>query len=160
MWLYVRQSVSDYDFEGSKKQTKELDNILSSVGWTRDEIDEPQAYVELPVVYWRKANAIHGWFITHLTDGNDECQPIRVTKELLAELRDTAKQVLSMRDDVMGEEKANLYLPPMPGFFFGSTNIDEYYYKDLEYTIEELDRVLSKVKDDDWTTSFRYQASW
>ena len=39
------------------------------------------------VGYWRKANAIHGWFVRELADGVDECQEIPVSKIKLLELQ-------------------------------------------------------------------------
>jgi hypothetical protein len=32
------------------------------------------------VGYWRKANAIHGWFINNVADGVDECQEIHLAE--------------------------------------------------------------------------------
>lgn len=160
MWLYARQYVSDWEFDGPKRKTKELNSILESVGWSRDEVDEPFVQVEIPVMYWRKANAIHGWFIDNCADGVDDCQPVRVSREKLVELRDAAKKVLSMRGDITAQEEAELYLPPISGFFFGSTNVDEYYYQDLEHTLEGLDNILNKVTEEDHSTTFTYQASW
>lgn len=160
MWLYVRQYVSDWEFDGPKRQTKELNNILEIVGWTRDEIDQPYVIVETPVMYWRKANAIHGWFIDNCADGEDNCQPVRVSRKQLVELRDTTKKVLSMRGDITAQEEAELYLPPTSGFFFGSTDIDEYYYQDLEHTLEGLDNLLNKIPEENYSTEFTYQASW
>ena len=39
------------------------------------------------VGYWRKANAIHGWFVRECADGVDECQEIVVPKMKLMELQ-------------------------------------------------------------------------
>lgn len=47
-------------------------------------------------------------------------------------------------------------LRPTGGFFFGSTEKDEYYYEDLRETIRILDDVLAM--SDDW--EFEYCASW
>ena len=160
MWLYARQYVSDWEFNDSNRKTKELNNILESVGWSRDEINDPFVHVDIPIMYWRKANAIHGWFINNCADGEDNCQSIRVSRETLVQLRDATKKVLSMRNDITAEEEAELYLPPTSGFFFGSTNIDEYYYQDLEHTLEGLNNILNKIPEEDHNTNFIYQASW
>lgn len=161
MWLNVRTSLRDWEFEEpEKRQTKEVSTVLEMIGFSRDDIDQPTIYVEVPVIYWRKANAVHGWFITNCTDGTDECQPIRVSRETLEHLRNDAMRVLSLRGDIQGVEEAECYLPPTPGFFFGSTEINEHYYNDLQYTVEEITKVLNKVPVNDWYTSFIYQASW
>jgi hypothetical protein len=52
---------------------------------------------------------------------------------------------------------AEEYLPTHSGFFFGSTEYDEWYFNDLKLTVEIVDRVLSNVPDD-W--EFYYGSSW
>jgi hypothetical protein len=46
-------------------------------------------------------------------------------------------------------------LPSHSGFFFGSTEYDEWYFKDLTRTVEIIDRCLASKFD-----YFEYQASW
>jgi hypothetical protein len=47
-------------------------------------------------------------------------------------------------------------LPPASGFFFGSLEIDEWYWQDIDTTIETIDTCLQMP--DEW--SFKYQSSW
>jgi hypothetical protein len=49
-------------------------------------------------------------------------------------------------------------LPPREGFFFGGTDIDEWYWNDLKSTIAQLERVLTLPEFDN--LSFYYQSSW
>ena len=49
-------------------------------------------------------------------------------------------------------------LPTTSGFFFGSTDYDEYYLQDLEKTVELLTPYLEEK--DDWSVGYVYQASW
>ena len=58
-----------------------------------------------------------------------------------------------MKDHSRAEE----LLPAQSGFFFGSTEYDEWYYQDLEYTIPLLKKIL---KDAPKTWEFEYRASW
>lgn len=51
-----------------------------------------------------------------------------------------------------------LDIEPTAGFFFGSTEKDEYYYGSLEYTIEMLNPLIAVSLESDY--SFYYQASW
>ena len=46
-------------------------------------------------VYWRKANAIHGWFVRNCQDGVDECEPADVTREQLEQLVADCRTVLA-----------------------------------------------------------------
>jgi hypothetical protein len=111
------------------------------------------------VGYWRKANQIHNWIIENCADGLDECQQIEVGVDDLANLRDLCKTVLE------DHSKASELLPTRSGFFFGSLEYDEYYFKDLEDTIEIIEPVLAfmeKTKDENgyYNYDIIYQASW
>lgn len=103
-------------------------------------------------IYWSKANQIHSWFVKNVQDGQDDCGDYYVSREQLAKLRDTCKEVLA------DHSKAKELLPPQAGFFFGNTEYDEWYFKDLEYTVVEIDRVLEEFDEKDW--DFRYSSSW
>lgn len=57
-------------------------------------------------------------------------------------------------------------LPTEGGFFFGSTDYDNYYLEDVEDTIEKLENIIADHEDmvangvEEYTISYRYQASW
>lgn len=106
-------------------------------------------YLETEAAYWRKANAIHLWFVKNVQDGADDCGQHYVSEEKLKELVDTCQQVLDNR------ELAHELLPTTSGFFFGSTEYDEWYFKDLEYTVKTLTELLDEPEG-----SFYYQSSW
>lgn len=97
------------------------------------------------VAYWRKANQIHKWFVDNVQEGKDECTEHYVSYEQLMELVLLCRQVLQTKDALL--------LPPIRGFFFGTTVIDEYYYADLKYTIETL-------TDIDPNEDYYYCSSW
>lgn len=104
--------------------------------------------------YWRKANAVHNWFVQYVQNGEDECKPHVVTREQLEDLIEDCMLVLSNRDD---EDIAEQVLPTSSGFFFGSTVYDEFYYSDISYTVDKLKEVLEKYSED---YEFVYQSSW
>jgi hypothetical protein len=107
-------------------------------------------------MYWRKANAIHKWFVDNVQDGVDECQETWIEPQKLYELRDVCKAVLADRS------QAATLLPSQSGFFFGGTDYDEYYFDDVEATLKWLNGLLVKDTFDEkfkkW--DFYYQASW
>lgn len=105
--------------------------------------------ITVEAAYWRKANQIHAWFVDNVQDGEDECRPHGVPREKLQELRDLCQQAFVRKD-------ASL-LEPRSGFFFGSTEIDDWYWEGLKNTVEMLDNILSKFSDK-W--DFEYQSSW
>ena len=104
------------------------------------------------VGYWRKASAVHKWFVEKVQDGVDNCQKSYVEISQLEALRDECKNALKFKD------KANEILQTTKGFFFGGTNYDEWYFQGLEATVEIIDNALENVDED--TDSFFYQASW
>jgi hypothetical protein len=100
--------------------------------------------------YWRKANAIHKWFIDNVQNGEDNCGRYYVDREKLRELIDLCRKVMESRDS--GE------LPPQAGFFFGSTSVDDGYWDDLQHTIDQLQAVLDDAKFAG--LDLHYQSSW
>jgi hypothetical protein len=107
--------------------------------------------ISIDAMYWRKANAIHRWFVENCQDGGDNCKEYEVDREQLETLRDLCKDIIEHPD-----AERDTDLDPTEGFFFGSTDKDEWYYGDLKDTVEGLDRVLSLPDE----YSFHYQASW
>ena len=102
-------------------------------------------------MYWRKANAIHYWFVMNVQDGEDNCKEYYVSREQLQSLLDTLKQVNqdhSLADDL---------LPTSEGFFFGSTDYEDWYYQDIKDTIPVLESLLNQDLEQ-W--DFYYQSSW
>jgi hypothetical protein len=108
--------------------------------------------IEVEAIYWRKANAIHKWFVDNVQAGKDDCGNYWVSREQLVELRDTCRRVLDFRHLATGQ------LPPSEGFFFGSTEVDEYYFQDLETTAAQIDSILEDFPVEDW--EFEYHSSW
>ena len=93
------------------------------------------------VVYWRKANQIRGWLVSHgIIQRDDNCEKRVVTKQNLIDLVNDCKTVLS------DHSKAQKLLPVTSGFFFGSEAYNEWYFSDLEETIKNLEPL---IKDGD-----------
>ena len=105
--------------------------------------------VVVEALYWRKANAIHKWFVDNVQEGTDDCGNYWVSREQLEELRQLILEALAKKDASK--------LPPQAGFFFGSTDITDWYWDDLRYTAEGLERVLAEFPEG-W--EFEYHSSW
>lgn len=136
------------------------------------------------VGYWRKANAIHEWLVNHVQDGEDDCcYHQEVTKGVIEGLLDTCEKVYNSCTMMLGYVKngeqcvdgkwksiyevgktvidssvADELLPTASGFFFGSTDYDEYYVKDIEYTIDLCRRILDTTDFD--KEMLYYVSSW
>lgn len=131
MYLYGVNYISKYDEESNK--TKE---ILTEE------------------IYWRKVNCVHKWFVDNCQEGNDDCRfSYGFDKETLEELMDICKRIL---DDHSLAEKL---LPVEDGFFFGSTEYDEWYFEDIKYSYENLKRVLDELDKTNYEY-FYYRSSW
>jgi hypothetical protein len=185
--------VCAWDFE--KEPDAEADvyaQLLKDTGLPRCE-GSPMATlyadrVEVNVAYWRKANAVHRWFVDVVQGGVDECQASEVTRDQLDALRLACQTVLdnvktapglvangyTLRQDddgelvkqhilqegdmvVQGTEVAEELLPTSAGFFFGSTDYDEYYVEDLRDTVKQITAVLENVPAE---ATLVYRASW
>lgn len=114
--------------------------------------------VEEQVGYWRKANHIHMWMVNNIQDGEDDCKEYQIYEEQIGYLLATCKQV---KED---HSLAESLLPTGSGFFFGSTDYDEGYYQDVDYTIEVLEQALKEIEEDkatgNYSPEYYYQSSW
>lgn len=132
------------------------------------------------VAYWRKANAIHRWFVENVQNGKDDCGEYPVTRENLRSLVDLCQQVIDSVETVPGKLDAgtafypdgriehrtidgqviaqpgiaHAALPTQAGCFFGSTAYDERYLDKLSYTIAQLTPILNEPG------GYYYRASW
>jgi hypothetical protein len=169
-YLYAEKRVGNYNHYSA--QNKELYNkVAEAVGLT--DFNQTchggnSVTARLPLAYWRKANQIHQFFV-NLSGEDDHCQDIEVSREDLENLLSLCKQVLETRDKTLEDLKEGEVvvgpediLPTRPGFFFGSTDYDEYYYSDLEHTVQVLEKILNHpgIPKEDYSWSFVYQASW
>jgi hypothetical protein len=164
----AQQYVGGWRFQGRNEESRAFDEIIAAVEAERVRSkDTPGLYLyadaltleitglQLTAAYWRKANAVHRWFVEHIQEGIDECQESPpVGRGQLGELRTLCINLLRRKD--AGEAKS--HLPPQSGFFFGSSEVDEWYWNDLQDTVDQISRVLAVPEDAGWT--FTYRASW
>lgn len=145
-------------------------------------------YIAEEVAYWGKANAIHKWFVDKVQNGNDDCGYYDVDIEQLQELLDICKEIkekvilkdgyikngqtlvdgkfVDVYDDgkfIENPEVCEELLPTKSGFFFGSTEYDEYYMDEINYTIERLEEIIKEEEEmnrDGIYTYIEYHSSW
>lgn len=140
------------------------------------------SYIEEQAIYWRKSNQIHQFFVDNVQDGVDDCRSYYVPREKLEELLKLCKEVKSkailsdgkiqngyaFKDGketkifedgkyIINDTEIAELLPTQAGFFFGSTDYDEYYMDDIDYTIEGLTKLLDENDDN---VEFEYHSSW
>lgn len=150
MYLSGKRFISSFK-DSDKAIAEAIANNFPEIENKRTSYDTPCVReVTIEAGYWRKANAIHKWFVDNVQGGEDECRPHYVTREQLEKLREICERVLAFR------HLAVELLPTGSGFFFGSTTYDEWYFKDLETTIKIIDDCLELPVE--W--EFEYQSSW
>lgn len=140
---------------------------------------ERVSYITEDIMYWRKANQIHGWFCENALEMNEV--RFYVTYQNLKDLVETCKTVLeglekSPKKKMSVEagwkngekyyEDIEVYelskdvmslLPPVEGFFFGSYVIDEWYKHQIEETIKGLSK---EIEEGDEYDEYEYYASY
>ncbi len=137
--------------------------------------------VEEEVMYWRKANQIHNWFVKNVQGGKDDCETYDVSRGDLKMLLSDCEKVLEASKLIKGKIQngfmngepvmedgeyiedptvAQQLLPTTQGFFFGSTDYDEWYYKDVKDTRDMLVELLKDDPNSDWDTTYQYSSSW
>ena len=125
-------------------------------------------YIEEDIGYWRKANAIHKWFVDNVQDGEDNCKYYYVSVEKLRKLLNTCKEVKekAILEDgkiIKNVEEIAQILPTQEGFFFGCTDYDEWYMKDIYDTIEMLEGILKEEEElnkQGLYPEYQYHSSW
>lgn len=158
MYLFKRIYVKQYDVTVTKGG-----EMLESL--KPDRI----SYVTEEVAYWRKFNALHSWFVDNCQDGVDDCRETYVPREKIEVLINVLKEVKEVLDNsktetvdnekfyVDTDDRLENLFPTRSGFFFGSTNYDEYYYSEVSKTLELLQELLAEPSD---LYDFYYCSSW
>lgn len=126
-----------------------LFGVFTKFGLGDYNIGEVKTSVE--VGYWRKANQIHKWFVDNIQKGVDNCATYCVDRKDLQKLLETCQEVL--RNPGRAEE----LLPTKDGFFFGDTAYDEWYFYDIQDTIDICKWCLDERREYDY---FEYSSSW
>lgn len=129
---------------------EDLEKIKETFPVYESEYAEGYFSIFKQVAYWRKFNALHNWFVTNVQIGIDDCNMYEVTKDHVEDLLDTLMNTKQDQDPS--------HFEPVVGFFFGSTEIDEYYWEQVENTSDKMYRLLN---DFDWENErLFYCSSW
>lgn len=147
MYLEKRTDVRLWNFQ---KPEEQFEVVVKKGGVTYPKFNpEKVTTVVEEIGYWRKANQIHKWFVDNVQNGVDNCGEYFVPVSALETLLELCEKVKA--DNTLAEE----LLPTASGFFFGGEEYDEWYYKDIDNTIEILKEALA-----DKDSSYYYSSSW
>jgi len=175
-----------YDYLPKEEDMPFFESLVSTKYWDWDKEHKfPHERIYEQVAYWRKANAIHQWFVVNVQDYEDDCEyHDEVTKEKLEELRDICKKILEEVVLIKGKVKNGyrlgkngkeepIYedgflvlnpkiceelLPTEDGFFFGSTEYNQWYMDEVKYTYEKINKILEETDFDN--QMIYYCSSW
>lgn len=178
MYLSKRKYVKNWDHD---KDNKWQITVKHNGKVVKD--DMPIKEIVYEAGYWRKANQIHKWFTDNCNNGDDDNgQEYYVSPDQLKTLYETCLEVIKGSELVEGKVKngerynpdtgkfepqfedgklikdpsvANLLLPTESGFFFGSTEYDQWYLRDIEETVDILEKCLADTSGD-----YYYRSSW
>lgn len=162
---------------GNSEEVRTYDAIMEACGLTDTELEVRSIDLSFSVGYWRKANAVHQWFVRNVQNNEDDCEAHYVSNEDLLKLLAVCKNILSTVDKgepeveesygyisesfpdlTLDTELADSTLPTQSGFFFGGTAYDEYYVEDLERTVDIIEKLQKSKFWDNF--NFYYRASW
>jgi len=183
--VYVSRPVEWMKEESIAEATPKWEKILSLLPGVPSD-HSYGATIQYTVAYWRKANAIHKWFVDNVQDSVDNCERSYVDVDQLKDLLALCNRVVdsaALEDgrvkngshagpDTGGEwvddyedgkvitnaEAISELLPTKGGFFFGDTSYNEYYLEHVKDTIKQLTSILEEYKDK--SVDFYYRASW
>ena len=144
------QSNDELSYNSPEAVYPEFNDLLELTQLSDVATDIYGAEVSVTCAYWRKANQIHNWFVTNVQNGVDDCGDYYVSQDKLKELLIICEHSMENGDPSL--------LPPQAGFFFGGTDIDEWYWRDLKTTITQLRRIFAFPDVDN--LSFYYSSSW
>ena len=147
----------------------EFEKIDGTIFITKDGVQVPINFNKVSSIseqaaYWRKANAIHKWFVDHCQNGTDDCGEYEVTLDQLRELVKTCKAVLKDKDNVIyidavtGETKNYIISQDGEEVVFLNNERNEYIsgsrYADEEHKIYLSDASVIKLYEEQTADTF------
>jgi hypothetical protein len=89
--------------------------------------------------YFRKVNFLIPFVESKIGRELEDCETVKLTKADLEALVERCKEVLAHHDNAVE------LLPTRDGFFFGSTDYDEWYFKDVQEVHDDVSDLLSTM---------------
>lgn len=136
----IRYKTYDFTFPFKENRVYSYNESVDLV------MNEIKYYYKMHDAYFRKVNFIYAFFQDFLVD--ESCL---VSKSAIVELMDYCKDVLEHHkaDKDGGVAYAEANLPTQAGFFFGSTEYDEWYFNDVKDCWIQMGKLLHSLKEGD-----------
>lgn len=182
MYLYARKYESRMEGRNNEVET---DNFypeeLKKVGKDILKHNFMSKQTSYQIGYWRKFNALQGYFTKMVEHDNELLHGIYVNEDEIKELIKIMTKVKKALKECptktitvcngwsYGEktyiditvydcELAEELLPPTAGFFYGSDYVDEYYVECLDYSLKIFRKALKLAQEHNY--EIIYEASW
>ncbi len=153
MYLTASKCISGGEF-ADEKEKKQCGDVMKAFGLDVSKSQSRAVTVSLNIAYWRKAKQVHAWFVREVQGGENDCNRYEVSRAQLVSLLTLCKEALANR------ESAAAILPTSSGFFFGCTEYGDYYFSDLESTVEQIGSILNNSIFEEEGWNFKYRSSW
>ena len=160
MYFYARKttykSFSKWDKPDRADETNYPEDLKTFSDYIYDRnFKSVQTETSYQIGYFRKFNALHSYIVKTFADGVDNCQEILLYKEDVEKIKKVLDDVLNAHQQV---EKAKEILPTQSGFFFGSTDYDEFYFDDAKDAADLMQNLLDNFDFENY--QLIYKASW
>lgn len=147
--------------------------VTTNYGYKRLALSTSANNDDPEIMYWRKANAIHNWFVENVQNGVDDCGYYEVSIDQLYDLMDRCGKILvtipKLETILVSEEynyvfptkaieKAQEVLPTTSGFFFGDTDYNYFYFQEILDTYNVLKELAENFDSEKYY--YYYHSSW
>ena len=150
MGLDMYLSKKTYVKNWQHKQDKHRVVVIKNDQTRLDIIPERVTHVEEEIMYWRKVNSIHKWFVDNCQETFTDSREHEVTIEQLDTLATICEKVI--------RDKNPQLLPSQDGFYFGSTDYDDWYWEHIKETAKILREEIKNNQEN--YPVYIYYASW
>ena len=98
--------------------------------------------------YWRRADALHQWFVANVQYGVDDNGEYIVSRNHLEELLKLCRKVKK------NKKKAYSFIPA-----YSNDSYDEYYFENIDRMIKSVEVAIAEIENDE-TIYIMYRGSW
>jgi len=154
MYLHKKVYIG-LEYDHNIRKDKKTEIIINDEKYEHENLSS----IDYRVGYWRKANAIHKWFVDNIQDGEDDCKEYYVEEYKLQELYKICVEIKLLYENNKSsvvKDRLDELLPTQGGFFFGSVDYDDSYFQDIQDTIN----ILIPILEDDKGGEYYYSSSW
>ena len=124
----------------SKLSAEERTKVMAELNdWNKVRPDS-RKFGEKEIGYFRKVN-----FLLPFFGYSDNCKDLEIPLEDIETLLWFCRKILKHKSKKLAEQ----YLPTTSGFFFGSTEYDDWYYNDVKDCLKQMKGLLKGLKDDE-----------